>query len=1087
MDNAGVIFINKKENNIWNPVPVIIKTSSFKPGSIKYNAVGIITGFIYEVEGVEKEYVCQEVRLSSPQNNNKIIGRGVRYYNKDSFREFLYLSENKSWSEKKKREELLKVERFRDSNFTLAEINDNVLVIRQELTLDSIPKFCKRPITWVYNDLPILLTSPFGEIELPEEANLGVEYCNLLEDGADFFNIQSLRLFNGEIVTNSNPNSIEKIHKLIASIALLIDRISIDVFNAYIGENPILEIANPPFVDSIEGIINLQLQNFVNPLRYNLVIIDDFENLYTDLFTKYNVILNNLYIIENGSDLEKISSLLLTLDVDIINQVSVERRIEIIKFLLIKIEDYDSFILNFLEYLYDSATFQPVIGYDSPKIKQGLAKLYQELIVKLCGAFDESHLLEHSNGDSHIDVFLTNLLSSYDNTGNIILFQAIYDKMNVAWNITETFISATNWVNGTDYKPNDSRGAFVQTLYVIWEFSKFNPYNIDSTLKPLTIGISTLDTDSASFNYSSPEDQQTNENSLLQYTYQVAYESYTTIETDGLGNSEDFILYRDKFGENSTPITIPYDSVKGLGGLFNDNFTFKFKGKKIKAYRSDLPTGTSYDTDYGSFDRTYSDLLYGTYDFFQPVTMINTNIDTKSPLYTVTGDPTEIGGTTINSFVPVFVLKHIDDEGDSSDTEKILGFLVDGVLTFSGIGNLTKLRHLRWLALGASEVSVFSKTGLRVILGSMQGFINAFQLGTGAIQIGDTLTSAALSIRASRIIDIVGGNTEEAIRQNIRQRLINVGADGTDPVLDEVVTSLILYSTPVHLIIRNADDLLKGVIKKIQDIRFKHFRLTDDLYANKGYLKSFVQKCYESDITDLKTMEDLIYIANRGKKPIKPNDLLIRVQIFKIYKDRGYTAGFENVNDYINFSNSFRNTLFIKMDDWIDGFDSFYSETIRFKVKGSAANNFKTGDPDLPENLNNNLSNDNRPVDDIDIDIEIDQYDELLSEITEKLYRDLSQTEIRDLNNASRKLYIDGEGVIDKIEKGRLNSIKYTEMKLFDKFLGTNTVYDIRESCVSFTKFPDPPIHDGFEKINFAFIKPKTSLDRNPKIPFKFN
>lgn len=53
----------------------------------------------------------------------------------------------------------------------------------------------------------------------------------------------------------------------------------------------------------------------------------------------------------------------------------------------------------------------------------------------------------------------------------------------------------------------------------------------------------------------------------------------------------------------------------------------------------------------------------------------------------------------INNCVPIFYLKYVDDVGDYSDTKETIGTIIDVVLTFTAVGNIAKLRHIKDVSL----------------------------------------------------------------------------------------------------------------------------------------------------------------------------------------------------------------------------------------------------------------------------------------------------------------------------------------------------------------------------------------------------
>lgn len=187
------------------------------------------------------------------------------------------------------------------------------------------------------------------------------------------------------------------------------------------------------------------------------------------------------------------------------------------------------------------------------------------------------------------------------------------------------------------YFGDDNKGLFVTKLYEIWLDSDFNPYK--------------------EFN-NFPDNNGTNTIPL--------YQSFL-----------------------NNPVILDYTSEK-LFGFYIDDMDFTFEGNKIKVKKY-IKTTSYVDTGTGVVDMGSSKTVdLGTYDYFQAISFKNfseQDLAVKIPIVAVQSKET--------ACLPLFFLKYIDDYGDRQDTFTAVETSLDVALTFTGIGNLTKLRHLR--------------------------------------------------------------------------------------------------------------------------------------------------------------------------------------------------------------------------------------------------------------------------------------------------------------------------------------------------------------------------------------------------------
>ncbi len=185
-----------------------------------------------------------------------------------------------------------------------------------------------------------------------------------------------------------------------------------------------------------------------------------------------------------------------------------------------------------------------------------------------------------------------------------------------------------------DDQGTGNRGVFVRTLYKLWLSSKFNIYHTNTTVA-------------------------------------------------------DAALQEFSYDPKIDPIHIPYDSEK-IGPWFADSFKFKFSKNKINVLRTEITyTGSSPTT--GIPVKSSSDSIYGTYRIFQPILVFGIGQQDTACKVVLNSDG-------ISDSIPIFYLKYIDDVGDYSDAKETFGLITDLALTFTGVGNLSKLKYFKHLS-----------------------------------------------------------------------------------------------------------------------------------------------------------------------------------------------------------------------------------------------------------------------------------------------------------------------------------------------------------------------------------------------------
>ncbi|MEP2057491.1 MAG: hypothetical protein ABJJ05_06765 [Maribacter litoralis] len=274
-------------------------------------------------------------------------------------------------------------------------------------------------------------------------------------------------------------------------------------------------------------------------------------------------------------------------------------------------------------------------------------------IVKLMRSIGNEDSLGNLNFDD-INDFLDFLNSQADFAANQTLYEVLYKKIQDIVLFSD------------DGKGN--KGQFVKAVYNLWWASKFNPYRDDPSSDPDTILADALD----NFTY-------TENNALWKFEQPT----------------ED-----DVIDTEAAPMLLNYESEK-VFLWYSDNFDFEFENRKILAKREVVDGVYVIDTSGNTIPKTVYK-PYGYYDVFQPVTVMATDANNTIVQLPIQGiqDPNDpVNMDNINDCIPIFYLKYVDDLGDYSDAKQAIGTSTDVILTFTGVGNLTKLRHLKYLSL----------------------------------------------------------------------------------------------------------------------------------------------------------------------------------------------------------------------------------------------------------------------------------------------------------------------------------------------------------------------------------------------------
>ncbi|WP_026715313.1 hypothetical protein [Flavobacterium daejeonense] len=297
-------------------------------------------------------------------------------------------------------------------------------------------------------------------------------------------------------------------------------------------------------------------------------------------------------------------------------------------------------------------------------------------------------IAHESNGElnyDEIDKFLIYLNTIYDYSVKETLYEVLYSKIN----------------DGTVYDDdgNGNQGQFVKAVYNLWLESKFNPF------------------------HEIPAKAQT---ALDNFIYTPFNCRWKVFDPD--------ISFFDKIPDyTAAPLVINYESDKKLL-WYVDNYKFEFYENKILAKEE--------VKDYG-----YQP--YGVYNFFQPLSIKPSDVNEtiiNLPLLNLLNKETPVEGELYNC-IPAFYLKYVDDLGDKSDVKNTISTIFDVVLTFTGIGNLPKLRHLKDLSLfgrllrpGSAALSASETAHL---IRAFKGLFNTFEAVSGVASMAHSLLASS--------------------------------------------------------------------------------------------------------------------------------------------------------------------------------------------------------------------------------------------------------------------------------------------------------------------------------------------------------
>lgn len=501
------------------------------------------------------------------------------------------------------------------------------------------------------------------------------------------------------------------------------------------------------------------------------------------------------------------------------------------------------------------------------------------------------------NDEADRNLFLTKLVNpdfNGDGESGKTMYEVLYTRMSTAWEITRSSIELLNWSFNSTWKPTDTRGIFVKAVYGLWLRSEYNPYDYDTDLlknnsigfKKRINGVMNYRTNDIDDN--SPPDYTTNKPSNIKhfYTDTLAYE----IQTYSGNNELESGTYYKIIEKDASSLMFNYTSTKEFG-FYIDNSSFAFHGDEIVVYH-DVPTKltVSYEhCEYNDFSGVYA----GKYHIFQPVHLLSDTLETAEPMLITIGEDINFNGTNINSLVPVFFLKYIDDLGDSKDIQTFLGYAYDVVSTFIPVTNLAKLRHIRRLSwFGKVAVVVESVQITAGVLNFLLGFVDVCNVeGTFCKRLRTFLFYLELSSMATDAILIP--KVKSSAKKVVEEGVENGWPSGMLDEIDGITPKQKIEELSGIDIVKYIDNYIeksKGLLYKKVNTDPKNFQL----YYSESQINELLSTAASKGLSNTDAA-GIIHQACRKRVPeyiASIDELRVRMNEIILVRKRGYPYPF---------------------------------------------------------------------------------------------------------------------------------------------------------------------------------------------------
>lgn len=376
-------------------------------------------------------------------------------------------------------------------------------------------------------------------------------------------------------------------------------------------------------------------------------------------------------------------------------------------------------------------------------------------------------------------------------------------------------------------------------------------------------------------------------NSILGLWTESKYNPYKNL----INGQPNYTIFDEKYSYDKSInkfAIINYNSNKKFG-IYHDDFNFVFDpwGRGIYWIKENEDSSLT---------------AYNTYHTYQPISLINYPSETDTSIALPNKNGEFQGG------IPIFFLKYIDERGDIEDFYKSVGYFIDFVATFSGIGNLAKFRHLRHLSRLGQVLLVIE--GVQVTAGIINFLLNFVSNCNSSVFCRKLSTLLTFIEISSLVTDpIAAAKAKKAAREVVEEGIENGWPSG---MLDEI-TENGAVTTPKQKIeeLANQDiveyinnyvsegkkDLLENIKKEnifnaqvgnihSLEVYYSNLQIEEVLAfgAGKGLSKEdsmgiLFQACrkrsdgYVADLNTLKNRMDILIQVRKRKFPFTFNNL----------------------------------------------------------------------------------------------------------------------------------------------------------------------------------------------------------------------
>ncbi len=933
----------------------------------------------------------------------------------DSSKQLTFYVQENSFYENIEKGEYGKMKIYEEGNWENAKTGDTIKIKRREIDVSNTwdPSYCWNVYTKQYENGDVFIKDK----NIPTQnftKQISESFCNntILTETA-------IQYFKNNVILTTNP----VIKNQIADIAQLINNIDIYIYEAF--TSPIESLKENQKI--LWRTVNASSLDNTQKEKY-------YNDYYIDLLNYYNEGKKRLYLLNNSTDIEKTIITAMSMHPKILIGLNVQVKIDILKYLVVK-------------YL--------------SKYKDKVE--YEEFIVNLTYSFEES---DTSNINLFLDELINPTNSISDSTqkkvptseefelskNSATLFEAVYTRMSQSWDITESSITLINYLPFVNFDPVLTRQNFVDAVYRLWRYSKFNPYK-DNIYNDQLLSL--------------VED---NTNTTFKYSKRPAikYNANMTFTID----------------KTSAPVVLNYKSENRIG-MFYQNFIFEFTGSnKICALTNDWNiVKPSQNISEPAISREW--FPYGYYDIYQPVTLIDHSSDTSIPILTVDNRDPSGNLDNYNSIVPIFYIKYIAELKKRKNAEFLIFRAVDLITFFQGSAGLaSKLTHIRHLS-KFEQIIVF-KDALQLTI-SETNFVLSFISSCNNLEFCRKLKTLLMWLE----FGFLGFDAMSALQKKVAAKKF------IKEVEDNGIPSN--FDTPEgHKVITYAEELAEGtadlalIIEKLVDEIFnqikpnliKRFKKSNGGLVEKHFnvhfpddkLKLFIKQCIDLDFENPKFIEDVVAMACRSSKRSTYDELLIQINYYKkVILAKGFPSGFENLADFKLYCT--KATSFFEFLPFIGG------KVIDYRVQGSVF--FKRAEGIDPPDPSNTPFLINNPPGDLDIQLLMSRSNAivLLNRIRWKWNQYLKTLE-RNTNE-----YKDVEKLLKTLDKKVLDNdiggMIYGDL-IFDQFPGDiKTAYRnaIKNNGEDLFKVTDPS--SGKVEIGFSIIIKDSIYDILPVMSFK--